>query len=79
MIWVPNICEYLILNIIFGYAGPVIGIFAWNAIGTIIGIVCVYGFLNRKQLKRNKFLNFITKPFHKYIIRIAKRRLDSKK
>ena len=79
MVWLLHICEYLILNIIFGYAGPVIGIFAWNAIGAIIGVICVYGFLNRKQLKKNKLLNFITKPFHKYIIRIAKRRLDSKK
>ena len=79
MIWLLVIFENFILNIVFGYAGPVIGIFAWNAIGTIIGIICVYGFLNRKQLKKNKFLNFITKPFHKYIIKIAKRRLDTKK
>jgi len=79
MIWLPIIFKHLILNIVFGYAGPVIGIFAWNAVGTIIGIICVYAFLNRKQLKKNKFLNFITKPFHKYIIKIAKRRLDTKK
>ena len=60
------------------YAGPVIGVIAWNAIGSIIGIICVYVFLNRQRLKRYKFLNFITRPFHKLIIKIAKRRLNSK-
>ena len=60
------------------YAGPVIGVIAWNAIGSIVGIICVYAFLNRQKLKRYKFLNFITKPFHKFIVKIAKRRLNSK-
>ena len=53
---------------LFAYAGPVIGVIAWNAIGSLIGIVCVYAFLNRKKLKKYRFLNFITKPFHKLIV-----------
>lgn len=68
-----------ILFTTFAYAGPVIGVIAWNAIGSLIGIVCVYAFLNRQKLKRYKFLNFITKPFHKFIVKIATRRLNSKK
>ena len=67
------------LFITFAYAGPVIGAIAWNAIGSIIGIICVYAFLNRQKLKKYRVLNFITKPFHKLIIKIAKGRLNSRK
>ena len=62
----------------FAYAGPVIGVIAWNAIWSIIGIICVYAFLNRQKFKKYRFLNFITKPFHKLVINIAKERLKSK-
>ena len=69
----------IVLITTFAYAGPVIGLIAWNAIGSLIGIICVYAFLNRQKLKRYRFLNFITKPFHKLIIKIANKRLNSKK
>ncbi len=63
----------------FAYAGPVIGVIAWNAVGSIIGIICVYVFLNRQKLKRYRFLNFVSKPFHNLIVKIAQRRLNSKR
>ena len=63
----------------FAYAGPVIGVIAWNAVGSIIGIICVYVFLNRQKLKRYRLLNFVSKPFHNLIVKIAKRRLNSKR
>ena len=69
----------IVLITTFAYAGPVIGLIAWNAIGSLIGIICVYAFLNRQKLKRYRLLNFITKPFHKLIIKIANKRLNSKK
>jgi hypothetical protein len=61
----------------FAYAGPVMGVIAWNAIGSLIGVVCIYAFLNKEKFKRNKFIYKITKPFHKIIKRIARNRLDS--
>ena len=64
---------------LFAYAGPVIGVIAWNAIGSLIGIVCVYAFLNRKKLKKYRFLNFITKPFHSLIVKIATKTINEKK
>ena len=55
------------------------GIVAWNTIGSLIAIICVYIFLNRDKLKQNKLLFFLTKPLHKTIKRIANRRLAKKK
>lgn len=69
----------MILYSHFAYAGPVIGVIAWNAIGSLIGVICIYAFLNKEKLKRNKFIYTITKPFHKTIKKIAKKRLDSKR
>ena len=59
--------------------GPVMGIVAWNTIGSLIAIICVYIFLNREKLKRNKILFTITKPLHKPIKNIANKRLSRKK
>ena len=64
---------------LFAYAGPVIGVIAWNAIGSLIAMVCVYAFLNRKKLKKYRFLNFITKPFHGLIEKIARKTINEKK
>ena len=64
---------------IFIYAGPVIGVIAWNATISLIGIICVYIFLHRNRFKKYKILNFLTKPFHNIIIKIAKKRLEDKK
>ena len=58
--------------------GPVIGIVAWNVVGSLIAIICVYIFLHKERFKRYKLLTFITKPFHKTIVRIAKKRLRKK-
>jgi len=63
----------------FAYAGPVIGVIAWNAAISLIGIICVYIFLHRERFKKYKLLNFISKPFHKIIIQIAQKRLKDKK
>ena len=61
--------------IMFGYAGPVIGVIAWNATASLIGVVCVYIYLHRKRLRKYKLLAIITKPFHKLIKDIANKRL----
>ena len=37
------------LTLYFGYMGPVIGVFAWNAIGSLIAIICVYIFLHKDE------------------------------
>ncbi len=66
------------MEITFAYAGPVIGIIAWNAAVSLIGIICVYIFLHRERFKKYKLLKFVTKPFHKIIITIAKTRLEKK-
>tara|TARA_Y100000813_G_scaffold194319_1_gene174538 strand:+ start:913 stop:1101 length:189 start_codon:yes stop_codon:yes gene_type:complete len=59
--------------------GPVIGVFAWNAIGSLIAIICVYIFLHRERLKKYRILYFLTRPFHKIIKKIAERRIRKKK
>ena len=59
--------------------GPVMGVVAWNAIGSLIAIFCVYIFIHRDKLKRFKILFFLSKPFHKTIKKIANRRLSRKK
>jgi len=59
--------------------GPVIGVVAWNVIGSLIAIICVYIFLHKERFKRYKLLTFITKPLHKSIVRIAEKRLRKKK
>ena len=79
MIYLGYCYKFIVLVTTFAYAGPVIGVIAWNAIGSLIGIICVYAFLNRQKLKRYRFLNFITKPFHNIIKKIATKRLNAKK
>ena len=64
---------------IFGYAGPVIGIIAWNLSLSLIGVICVYIYLHRAKLKKYKILAILTKPLHKSIKRIAKKRINAKK
>ena len=54
------------------------GIVAWNTIGSLIAIICVYIFLHRDKLRKNKFLYFLTKPLHKTIKKIANKRLKKK-
>ena len=61
---------------IFGYLGPVLGIVAWNTIGSLIAIICVYIFLHKDKLKKYKILVLLTKPFHKAIKKVAKKRLS---
>ena len=63
----------------FGYAGPIIATIAINSVGALIATICVYIYLNRKKFKRNKILNFITRPFHGIISKIAKKNLEKKK
>lgn len=63
---------------VHSYAGPVIGVIAWNAIGSLVGVICVYAFLHKDRLKKYKIINFLTKPFHKLIVKIAKKRLNKK-
>ena len=59
--------------------GPVIGVVAWNVVGSLIAIICVYIFLHKEKFKRYKLLLFITKPLHKTIVRIAEKRLKKKR
>mgnify|MGYP001163469268 CR=1 FL=1 len=59
--------------------GPVIGVVAWNVVGSLIAIICVYIFLHKDKFKRYKLLLFITKPLHKTIVRIAEKRLKKKR
>ena len=59
--------------------GPVMGVIAWNAVGSLIAIACVYIFLHRNKLKKYKILVFLTKPLHKTIKKIANRRLSNQK
>ena len=58
------------------YAGPVIGVIAWNATASLIGIICVYIYLHREKLRKYRLISAITKPFHKIIRNIAKTRLS---
>ncbi len=55
------------------------GIVAWNTIGSLIAIFCVYIFLHRKNLKKNKILFFLSRPLHKIIKNIAIKRLKNRK
>lgn len=55
--------------------GPVIGVVTWNALGSLIAIICVYIFLHRGKLRKYTILAFLTKPMHKLIIKIAKKSL----
>lgn len=59
--------------------GPVIGVVAWNAIGSLIAIICVYIFLHKDKLKKYRIIAFITKPFHKIIKKVAINKLNNQK
>ena len=59
--------------------GPVLGIIAWNTIGSVVAILCVYIFLHKEKLKKYKILVYLTKPFHKLIKKVAKKRLSKNK
>ena len=63
----------------FGYMGPVLGIVTWNTISSLIAILCVYIFLHREKLKKNKILFLLTKPLHGLIKRVANKRLSKNK
>ena len=65
--------------ILVAYAGPVIGVIAWNVTASLIGVICVYIYLHRAKLRKYKIISIITKPFHKSIKNIAKRRLSKMK
>ncbi len=60
---------------LFSYMGPVMGVIAWNATASLIGVICVYFFLHREKLRKYKIIHFITKPLHKMIKNIATKRL----
>ena len=68
----------LLHSFMFGYMGPVLGVVAWNTIGSLLAIICVYIFLHREKLKRYKLLVFLTKPFHNIIKKVANKRLLKK-
>ena len=59
--------------------GPVMGVVAWNAIGSLFAIICVYIFLHKDKLKKYKIIVFITKPFHRIIKRVATNKLANQK
>ena len=67
------------MDYIFGYMGPVLGIVALNTIVSFIAILCVYIFLHKEKLKKYKILVLLTKPFHKVIKKVAKKRLSKNK
>jgi len=62
----------------FAYAGPIIGVVAWNLTASLIGVICVYIFLHRDKFKKYKFVRIITKPLHGIIKKIALKRLSKK-
>ena len=63
----------------FAYVGPVIGVIAWNATISLIGVLCVYLYLHRDKLRKYRIIVFLTKPFHKIIKNIALKRLSKGK
>ena len=64
--------------LVFCYAGPVIASIAFNGLAAIVAAICVYIYLNRKTLKRNRFLSKLSSPLHGTIKKIAKKSLRSK-
>ena len=60
----------------FGYAGPIVASLAFNGIWAAVGAICIYLYLNRGKLSKNKLLYSLTKPFHRIIKKVAVRRLD---
>ena len=70
---------FLNLNLIFGYAGPIIGAFVINAAGALISTIFVYIYLNRQKFKKYKILSFITRPFYGIIKRIAIKNIEKQK
>tara|TARA_B100000700_G_C14747945_1_gene716108 strand:+ start:339 stop:557 length:219 start_codon:yes stop_codon:yes gene_type:complete len=60
------------------YAGPVLASIAFNGVAAVFAAICVYIYLNRIKLKKNRFLNYITKPLHRPISQIAIRNLRKK-
>lgn len=59
------------MNLYFAYAGPVLAGIGLNILLSIFSTACVYIFLNREKLKRNKVLYKLTRPTHNLIARIA--------
>ena len=59
--------------------GPVLGVVAWNAIGSLLAVICVYIFLHKEKFKKYKILVIVTKPFHRIIKKIATKKLDNQK
>ena len=58
-----------------GYVGPIVGSLLITSAYSLIGIICVFIYFHRDRLRKYKLVYFLTSFFHKYIKKIALKRI----